>query len=96
MVRGQVLAVKQKEFVLAAQSIGSRKRNIIGRHVLPNVLSPVMVAAALGVAAAIITESVLSFLGLGFPEEYPTWGQLLQKSRDFWSISPMRSSPRGR
>jgi peptide/nickel transport system permease protein len=90
VVRGQVLAVKQKEFVLAAQSIGSRRRNIIGRHVLPNVLSPVMVAAALGVAAAIITESVLSFLGLGFPEEYPTWGQLLQKSRDFWSISPMR------
>lgn len=90
VVRGQVLAIKQKDFVLAAESIGSRKRNIILRHILPNVLSPVMVAAALGVAAAIITESALSFLGLGFPIDYPTWGRLLFDAKDYYRLSPAR------
>lgn len=90
VVRGQVLAVKEQEFVLAANSIGTRKRNIVLRHVLPNVLSPVMVAAALGVAIAIITESALSFLGLGFPPSLPTWGRLLFDAKDFLQISPMR------
>lgn len=90
VVRSQVLAVKQQEFVIAATSIGTRKRNMVFRHILPNVLSPVMVAAALGVAVAIITESALSFLGLGFPPSFPTWGGLLQEARDFLQISPMR------
>jgi peptide/nickel transport system permease protein len=90
VVRSQVLAIKQEEFVLAAHSIGTRKRNVILRHILPNVLSPVMVAAALGVAVAIITESALSFLGLGFPSAFPTWGRLLFDAKDYLQLSPMR------
>jgi len=90
VVRGEVLAIKEKEFVLAAHSIGSRKRNVVVRHILPNVLSPVMVAAALGVATAILTESALSFLGLGFPASFPTWGRLLFDAKDYLQLSPMR------
>ncbi len=90
IVRGEVLALKGQEFVVAAESIGTRKRNIIMRHIFPNVLSPVMVAAALGVAVAIITESALSFLGLGFPSDFPTWGRLLFDAKDFINLTPMR------
>ncbi len=90
IVRGEVLSVKEEEFVLAANSIGTRKRNVIFRHVLPNVLSPVMVAAALGVAVAIITESALSFLGLGFPSDFPTWGRLVTDAKDTLQITPTR------
>lgn len=90
VVRGQVLALKQSEFVVAAQSIGTRKRNILVRHIVPNVLSPVMVAAALGVAVAIITESALSFLGLGFPSNFPTWGRVLFDGKDYLQQAPMR------
>lgn len=90
VVRSQVLAIKQEEFVVAAHSIGTRKRNVILRHILPNVLSPVMVAAALGVAVAIITESALSFLGLGFPSSFPTWGRLLFDAKDYLQLAPMR------
>jgi len=90
VVRSDVLAVKEREFVLAAQSIGTRKRNLIFRHILPNVMSPVMVAGALGVAVAILTESALSFLGLGFPADFPTWGRLLFDAKDYLQLSPMR------
>jgi len=90
VVRGDVLAIKEKEFVLAARSIGSRGRNVVMRHIVPNVLSPVMVAAALGVAVAILTESALSFLGLGFPADFPTWGRLLFDAKDYLQLSPMR------
>ncbi len=67
IVRGDVLAVKSQEFILAAKSSGMREYRIILRHILPNVLSSIMVSATLGIASAIITESALSFLGLGFP-----------------------------
>ena len=90
VVRGDVLSLKEEEFVLAARSIGSRKRNVIMRHILPNTMSPVMVSAALGVAAAIITESALSFLGLGFPASFPTWGRLLFDANNYLQLSPMR------
>ncbi len=90
IVRGEVLAIKRQEFVLAAQSIGTRRRNIIMRHIFPNVLSPVMVSAALGVGIAIITESFLSFIGLGFPSDFPTWGRLLFDAVPFLEIAPMR------
>ena len=90
MVRGDVLAIKEEEFVLAARSIGTRKRRVMLRHILPNVLSPVMVAAALGVATAILTESALSFLGLGFPADFPTWGRLLFDAKDYMQLTPMR------
>ena len=77
IVRADVLALKEREFVLAARSIGTRPGKIILRHLLPNVLSPIMVSATLGLATAIITESALSFLGVGFPSDFPTWGKLL-------------------
>ena len=90
IVRGDVLTIKEREFVLAAQSIGTRRRRIISRHVLPNVLSPIMVSATLGLANAIITESSLSFLGLGFPPDFPTWGRLLFDGKDFLQLTPDR------
>ena len=77
IVRGEVLALKEREFILAARSIGTSSGSIIRRHLLPNVISPIMVSATLGLAAAIITESALSFLGVGFPSDFPTWGKLL-------------------
>jgi peptide/nickel transport system permease protein len=90
VVRAEVLAIKEREFVLAARSIGTRRRRIISRHVLPNVLSPIMVSATLGVASAIITESALSFLGLGFPPDFPTWGRLLFDGANFMMLTPAR------
>jgi peptide/nickel transport system permease protein len=82
IVRGDVLTLKEREFVLAARSIGTSDLAMFGRHVLPNIMSPIMVSATLGIATAIITESVLSFLGLGFPPDFPTWGRLLQDAND--------------
>jgi peptide/nickel transport system permease protein len=90
IVRGEVLALKEREFVLAARSIGTPPRRMILRHILPNVLSPIMVAATLGIASAIITESALSFLGLGFPPDFPTWGRLLFDGVDYMTQFPER------
>ncbi len=90
IVRGDVLALKEQEFVLAALSIGTPPRRRIIRHILPNVLSPIMVSATLGIANAIITESALSFLGLGFPSDFPTWGRLLFDSTNFMTLAPER------
>ncbi len=90
IVRGDVLALKEQEFVLAARSIGTPPHRMILRHVLPNVLSPIMVSATLGIANAIITESALSFLGLGFPSDFPTWGRLLFDSTNFMTLNPER------
>jgi len=88
VVRGEVLSIKQQEFVLAATSIGTRQIRILWRHIFPNVLSPIMVAATLGVASAILTESALSFLGLGFPSDFPTWGRVLYDGKDFLMLTP--------
>ncbi len=90
IVRGEVLGVKQREFVLAARSIGTTSRKIVTRHILPNVLSPIMVSATLGIATAIITESALSFLGLGFPPDFPTWGRLVNDAVDSMQLYPSR------
>lgn len=90
IVRGDVMALKEREFVLAARSIGTPPRRMITRHVLPNVLSPIMVSATLGLATAIITESALSFLGLGFPSDFPTWGKILFDSVDRMTAFPER------
>ena len=90
IVRGDVLAQKEREFVMAAKSIGTPDRRIILRHILPNVLSPIMVSATLGVANAIITESALSFLGLGFPSDFPTWGRLLFDGANYMTLTPAR------
>jgi len=88
VVRAEVLSIKEQDFITAAYSIGTRKFRIIIRHILPNVFSPIMVAATLGVAQAIINESALSFLGLGFPSDFPTWGRLLYDGKDFLTITP--------
>ena len=88
VVRGSVLSVKEKEFVEASISVGTKERRIVQRHVFPNVLSPIIVSATLGIAAAIITESALSFLGLGFPSDVPTWGRLLFDGKDFMTFTP--------
>jgi peptide/nickel transport system permease protein len=77
IVRSEVLALKEREFIVAAHSIGTSPGAIIRRHLLPNVLSPIIVSATLGLATAIITESALSFLGVGFPPDFPTWGKML-------------------
>ena len=90
IVRGEVLGLKEREFILAARSIGTPPGAMIRRHILPNVLSPIMVAATLGIATAIITESALSFLGLGFPPDFPTWGRLLNDAVDQMQMYPSR------
>jgi peptide/nickel transport system permease protein len=90
IVRGDVLALKEREFVLAAKSIGTNERRIISRHIFPNILSPIMVSATLGIASAIITESALSFLGLGFPSDFPTWGRLVYDGVVFLEQYPSR------
>ena len=90
IVRGDVLGLKEREFILAAKSIGTPAPRMILRHVLPNVISPIMVAATLGIATAIITESALSFLGLGFPPDFPTWGRLLFDAVDQMQQYPWR------
>jgi len=87
IVRGEVLAIKEEEFILASRSVGTRPRRIIWQHILPNVMSPVIVAASLGIALAILTESAISFLGLGFPLENPTWGRLLFEAKDRLSLN---------
>jgi len=78
LVRASFLALKHREFVEAARSVGAGDRRIIVRHILPNALAPIIVAATLGVAAAIIAESTLSFLGLGIQPPTPTWGNMLR------------------
>ncbi|MEM8775187.1 MAG: ABC transporter permease [Pseudomonadota bacterium] len=90
VVRGEVLSIKEREFVLAARSAGSTNRQLITRHILPNVISPIMVSATLGIANAIITESALSFLGLGFPPDFPTWGRLLSDATVYLRDYPER------
>lgn len=90
IVRGDVLALKEREFILAAKSIGTSPTKMIARHLLPNVMSPIMVSATLGIATAIITESALSFLGFGFPPDFPTWGKLLFDAVDRMELYPER------
>jgi peptide/nickel transport system permease protein len=77
LIRGQILSLRSQDFVLAAVAVGVPNRRIIFRHILPNVVGPVVVAATLGLAGAIMTESSLSFLGLGVQQPTPSWGQTL-------------------
>lgn len=90
ILRGEVLALKERDFIEAARSIGTRTGAMLWRHVLPNVVSPIVVAATLGLAGAIITESALSFLGLGFPPDFPTWGRLLHDGLEQMQLYPAR------
>ncbi len=90
LVRGQVLVVRQLEFVQAARALGARDRRIIGRHVLPSVLAPVVIAATLGMAGAIMAEAALSFLGLGVQPPAPSWGAMIADARD---LAQLRNAP---
>jgi peptide/nickel transport system permease protein len=88
LMRGQVLAVKQNEYVVAAQASGAALSRILGRHVLPNSVSPIVVQASLGIGAAIITESSLSFIGLGAQPPVATWGSMIQVGFQYLETAP--------
>ena len=88
LTRGQTLAVKTEDYVEGARSIGLRNSSIVLRYILPNVFSPILVQATLTVAAAIIAEASLSFLGLGQQPPAPSWGSMLNVAKDFLSQAP--------
>jgi peptide/nickel transport system permease protein len=88
LVRAQFFSLREKEFVEAARALGASKPRLVTRHILPNAMGPVIVAATIDVAAAIIAESTLSFLGLGFPPDTPTWGRLLFDAKDNLDFAP--------
>jgi len=88
LVRAQFLSLREKEFVESARSLGAGPLRQIVRHVLPNSMGPVIVAGTIDVAAAIIAESTLSFLGLGFPPDIPTWGRILFDAKDNLDFAP--------
>ncbi|MCC8983659.1 ABC transporter permease [Bradyrhizobium acaciae] len=88
LVRAQFLSLREKEFVEAARALGASPVRQVVRHILPNALGPVIIAGTIDVAAAIIAESTLSFLGLGFPPDTPTWGRILYDAKDFLDIGP--------
>jgi peptide/nickel transport system permease protein len=82
LVRAEFLSLREREFVIAARALGASDLRLIMRHMLPNALAPVMVSATLGVAGAILTESALSFLGLGVQPPTPSWGNILTAGKD--------------
>jgi len=87
LVRAQFFSLREKEFVEAARALGATTTRMVTRHILPNSLGPVIVAGTIDVAAAIIAESTLSFLGLGFPPDIPTWGRILYDAKDYMDIA---------
>ena len=88
LVRAQFLSLREKEFVEAARGLGAPAFRQVARHILPNAMGPVIVAGTIDVAAAIIAESSLSFLGLGFPPDIPTWGRILSDAKDNLDFAP--------
>jgi peptide/nickel transport system permease protein len=88
LVRAQFFSLREKEFVEAARALGASTTRQVVHHILPNALGPVIVAGTIDVAAAIIAESTLSFLGLGFPPDIPTWGRILYDAKDNLDIAP--------
>ena len=88
LVRAQFLSLREKEFVEAARALGASRLRQVTQHILPNALGPVIVVATIDIAAAIIAESTLSFLGLGFPSDVPTWGSVLRDAKDYLDIAP--------
>ena len=87
LVRAQFLSLREKEFVEAARALGASKVRQVVQHILPNALGPVIVVGTIDVAAAIIFESTLSFLGLGFPSDVPSWGSMLRDAKDYLDIA---------
>ena len=88
LVRAQVLAVREREFVEAARALGASDLRIIVRHILPNIIQPVIVQAAIGMAGAILAEATMSFLGLGVPPPAASWGSMLNDARSHLFDSP--------
>ncbi|HXN53514.1 MAG TPA: ABC transporter permease [Candidatus Acidoferrum sp.] len=88
LARAQVLKVKELEFILAARSLGASHRRILARHLLPNILQPVLIQATIGMAGAILAESTLSFLGLGVLAPVPSWGSMLNDARSHLFDAP--------
>ena len=88
LVRGEILALREREFIHAARALGCRPRRIIIRHLLPNLLPPLLIQATFGLAAAIVAEGSLSFLGLGVAPPTPSWGSMLNDGRQFLLVAP--------
>jgi peptide/nickel transport system permease protein len=88
LVRAQVMAVKEREFVEAARALGASDLRVICRHILPNILQPLIVQAAIGMAGAVLAEATLSFLGLGIPAPAASWGSMLNDARSHLFDSP--------
>jgi peptide/nickel transport system permease protein len=88
LVRAGFLTLREREFVEACRVLGVSNARIIFKHILPNTLSPIIVAATLSVGASMIAEATLSFLGLGFPPDFPTWGRLLNDAQNYLTINP--------
>jgi peptide/nickel transport system permease protein len=88
LVRAQFLSLREREFVEAARALGASKFRQVVHHILPNALGPVIVTGSIDVADAIVAESTLSFLGLGFPSDIPTWGRLLYDGKDYLDSAP--------
>lgn len=88
LVRGEILSLREREFVQAARALGCRPKRIVLRHLLPNLLPPLMIQATFGLAAAIVAEGSLSFLGLGVEPPTPSWGAMLNDGRQFLLVAP--------
>jgi peptide/nickel transport system permease protein len=88
IIRASVLSLKRREFVEAAQTMGARSGRIIGRHILPNTLAPIVVAATLGVGNALLTEASVSYLGLGVQPPEPSWGNMLYNAQSYFFNAP--------
>lgn len=88
LVRAGFLSTRERTFVQAVKALGARSSHIIWRHILPNVMGPVIVAATLAVGNAVLAEATLSFLGLGFPPDTPTWGRMLSMAQNYLETAP--------
>lgn len=88
LMRAQVLKVREYDFVTATRALGASDLRILARHILPNSIQPLIVQASLGMAGAILAEAGMSFLGLGVPEPIPSWGKMIDDSREFWFTAP--------
>jgi peptide/nickel transport system permease protein len=88
LVRAQVLAVREREFVESARALGAGDVRIFIRHIVPNIVQPILVQAAIGMAGAVLAEATLSFLGLGIPAPAPSWGSMLNDARSHLFDSP--------
>ncbi|MEQ1643697.1 MAG: ABC transporter permease [Pyrinomonadaceae bacterium] len=88
VMRGQVLKVREYDYVAAARALGASNMRILFTHILPNAIQPLIVQASLGMAGAVLSEASLSFLGLGIPPPAPSWGTMVEEARQFFSSSP--------